>query len=660
MSHFGVSHRAVRPLRVKSVNLTEAAKDAGKRRNIPEKKGDRPRAAPGVAKSIGLCVLLSLHFAASSSDSGPVYTSPLLLVADPAGKTIYVADETGSRILQVDLGTQQVVARMPLPERPTGLALNKAGNRLYVTSHSPTGAVFVIDPLAGKITSVLQAGHTTMAPVLSANESLLYVCNRFDDDLSIIDLKSGKEVKRLKMVREPVAAALTPDGKILAVANLHPEDVATRAVVASTVNLVDTVTNRVTASIRLPDGSQGIRGIGISPDNRYVFVSHIIARNHVPATQLASGWLNTHGFSIVDLAGRKLVGSVILDEVSRGAANPWGIACTQDGKQLWVALSGTHELAVIDLPGVLKRVREFNRTRKMEKTKADSSVYVEKTYTDLRFLEGLSRRVKLRGNGPRAMAISAGRLFAGMYFSETLESIDLQNPEAGSQSIALSSEKPMTAIRRGELLFHDASIAFQNWQSCSTCHQDGRSDGLNWDLTNDGVGNTKNTKSLLFAGKTPPMTMTGMLASLEKCVRFELKTILFTALPDEDAQAIVSYLKSLRPVASPHLKNGKQTASTLRGKEIFRKAKCANCHKGEYFTSMEKKNVGTHVLGDQRRSFDVPTLREVWRTAPYLHHGRAATIREVIREFNPQDRHGEVSKLSDQEIIDLVNYVLSL
>ncbi|MDA2928038.1 c-type cytochrome, partial [Acidobacteria bacterium AH-259-G07] len=332
----------------------------------------------------------------------------------------------------------------------------------------------------------------------------------------------------------------------------------------------------------------------------------------------------------------------------------------QDGKQLWVALSGTHELAVIDLPGVLKRVREFNRARKMEKTKADSSVYVEQTYTDLRFLEGLSRRVKLGGNGPRAMAISAGRLFAGMYFSETLESIDLQNPEAGSQSIALSSEKPMTAIRRGELLFHDASIAFQNWQSCSTCHQDGRSDGLNWDLTNDGVGNTKNTKSLLFAGKTPPMTMTGMLASLEKCVRFELKTILFTTLPDEDAQAIVSYLKSLRPVASPHLENGKQTASTLRGKEIFRKAKCANCHKGEYFTSMEKKNLGTHVLGDQHRSFDVPTLREVWRTAPYLHHGRAATIREVIREFNPQDRHGEVSKLSDQEIIDLVNYVLSL
>ena len=34
--------------------------------------------------------------------------------------------------------------------------------------------------------------------------------------------------------------------------------------------------------------------------------------------------------------------------------------------------------------------------------------------------------------------------------------------------------------------------------SCATCHPDGRSDGLNWDLLNDGIGNPKNEGTKLF------------------------------------------------------------------------------------------------------------------------------------------------------------------
>lgn len=42
------------------------------------------------------------------------------------------------------------------------------------------------------------------------------------------------------------------------------------------------------------------------------------------------------------------VNTILLDDVDLGAANPWGIACTADGKWLCVAHSGTHELSVID------------------------------------------------------------------------------------------------------------------------------------------------------------------------------------------------------------------------------------------------------------------------------------------------------------------------
>ena len=59
-------------------------------------------------------------------------------------------------------------------------------------------------------------------------------------------------------------------------------------------------------------------------------------------------------------------------------------------------------------------------------------------------------------------------------------------------------------------------------------------------------------------------------------------------------------------------------------------------------------------------AFDTPTLVELWRTAPYLHDGSAATVREVLIDRNKQDAHGKTSHLKPAEISDLVEYLLSL
>lgn len=53
---------------------------------------------------------------------------------------------------------------------------------------------------------------------------------------------------------------------------------------------------------------------------------------------------------------------------------------------------------------------------------------------------------------------------------------------------------------------------------------------------------------------------------------------------------------------------------------------------------------------------DTPTLREVWRTAPYLFDGRAATMKDVFTVH----KHGIDKKVSDKEIDELVEYVNSL
>jgi cytochrome c peroxidase len=58
--------------------------------------------------------------------------------------------------------------------------------------------------------------------------------------------------------------------------------------------------------------------------------------------------------------------------------------------------------------------------------------------------------------------------------------------------------------------------------------------------------------------------------------------------------------------------------------------------------------------------FDTPTLIEVWRTAPYLHDGSAATVRDVLTTHNPNGKHGNTSCLTLSQVDDLIDYILSL
>jgi len=62
----------------------------------------------------------------------------------------------------------------------------------------------------------------------------------------------------------------------------------------------------------------------------------------------------------------------------------------------------------------------------------------------------------------------------------------------------------------------------------------------------------------------------------------------------------------------------------------------------------------------EKKPFDTPTLLEAYRTAPYLHDGRAATLEEVVTTCNPDDRHGRTSNLSKQEIADLAAFLKAL
>lgn len=215
-------------------------------------------------------------------------------------------------------------------------------------------------------------------------------------------------------------------------------------------------------------------------------------------------------------------------------------------------------------------------------------------------------------------------------------------------------------MRKGDLYFHDASLCFQKWLSCITCHTEVRSDALNWDLLNDGIGNPKQSKSMLFAHFTPPSMITAVRKSANVAVRKGIQYIQFTRRPEADSKAIDKYLSSLRPVESPHLKNGDLTDAAERGAVVFEEAKCSRCHTGEYYTDMKRHDVGTGLEEYKGFAFDTPTLREVWRTAPYLYDGRARTIFDMLKFHNAGDKHGVTSHLTDDDLRDLEAFVNSL
>jgi YVTN family beta-propeller protein len=584
------------------------------------------------------------------------YLSPLAVAADRDGKTLYVAEATARQIAVVDLAAGNVVRTISLSDEPGGLALANDGMALYVVVGSVKGKVQAISLPKGKVAATFAVGHTPTAIAVSPDGKTLYVANRFNNNVSVVDVAARKETAKIPVLREPVATVLTPDGRFLFVANLLPEGRADADNVSAAVSVIDTAARRVIANIRLPNGSTSLRGLCVSPDGQYVYVTHTLARYQLPTTQLERGWMNTSALTILGVPGTNWVNTTLLDDVDLGAANPWGVACTADGKTLVVAHAGTHEVSVVDR---LALHAKLDRLAKGEKV-SEASVTSADVPNDLSFLVDLRRRIKLPGNGPRGLALATNLAYVAQYFSDTLAVVDL-SPDArqAPRSIALGPEVKISIARKGEILFNDAGMCFQQWQSCVTCHPDARVDGLNWDLLNDGLGNPKNTRSMLLSHKTPPVMSHGVRGNAETAVRSGIKFIQFVVRPESDAQAIDEYLKSLAPVPSPYLVNGRLSPSAKRGKRVFEKAHCAACHPSPLFTDLKLYDVGTGKGMDKQSPFDTPTLVEVWRTAPYLYDGRSATMRDVITTDNPDDQHGQTKNLTEEERADLIEYILS-
>ena len=216
------------------------------------------------------------------------------------------------------------------------------------------------------------------------------------------------------------------------------------------------------------------------------------------------------------------------------------------------------------------------------------------------------------------------------------------------------------SARRGEQLFHSANVTQFGQFSCASCHPNGGSDGLQWDLTRNGIGNFMNTRSLQGVGVTGPYGWHGESETLSDRITGTLRHLHRHEPTRQQVTDLVQYLKSLPAPKGMVFSAGKNEV-VKRGKLLFEgKAKCSRCHVGPTFQDGETHNVGTSLMRDLKSKFDTPSLRGISKTAPYLHHGKANTLSAIFREYNRAEKHGAAHTLSKQEFTELIAYLNSL
>ena len=196
------------------------------------------------------------------------------------------------------------------------------------------------------------------APAVAQGSGTLLVGNKGEDTLSLVDLASGRERRRVPAGPAPHEVALSPDGRTAAVV----------AYAGEAIDLFDVQTGRRLRSIRLGEGARP-HGLVWLSDGRIVATAEgrsalmiVDSVGDAPPVAIPTGATGSHmvavapdrrlayvanmgagTVSVIDLATRAK-----LRDLPAGS-QPEGLAVSPDGRRLWVADRARDALRVFDL-----------------------------------------------------------------------------------------------------------------------------------------------------------------------------------------------------------------------------------------------------------------------------------------------------------------------
>ena len=253
--------------------------------------------------------------------------------------------------------------------------------------------------------------------------------------------------------------------------------------------------------------------------------------------------------------------------------------------------------------------------------------------------------------------------------------------ESLPQRVPEPKENPATEakVALGRQLFFDPRLSGDNSLSCAACHvpRQGWADGLAGSKGAGGKTLARNTPSVLNTALLGPLLWDGRAASLEQqslgpitapdemnqdldLLERELHSVpgyqkQFEAVfgtgvtRDGIAQSLAAFQRTLVSRRSPldrYLAGEKKalSASARRGMELFTgEAGCIRCHHGPLLTDGKFHRLGVSFRDRGRGAvtsrredlykFRTPPLRDVARTAPYMHDGSLKTLAEVVEFY---------------------------
>lgn len=286
----------------------------------------------------------------------------------------------------------------------------------------------------------------------------------------------------------------------------------------------------------------------------------------------------------------------------------------------------------------------------------------------------------------------------------------------GLPEIEHPKDNPSTEakIALGKQLYFDGRLSRDNKVSCASCHDPGKgfSNGERFATGVEGKKGGRSAPTVINAafhqfqfwdGRAgtleeqalgPIQNPIEMNMTLEEVVeklngiegyKKQFQEVFGTDVTSEGiAKAIACYERTVISGNAPYdrFKAGDKKAlsdAAQRGMNLFfGKAHCSACHTGPNFTDNSFHNIGIGMdqpkpdigrlehskLEGDKGSFKTPTLREVARTAPYMHDGSLKTLEDVVEYYNkggisnPQlDEEVYARELTKAEVSDIVTFL---
>ena len=271
----------------------------------------------GVAAGALLIGVPFLVNALSPAPKPNAVTGTVLVGEDPSdiavsrdNETVYVSNTEDNDISVFDVSAGAVVNTVDGGFMPWGLAIDRAGDNLYVAEDE----VAVLDTTT---LSQIESGPLTDGSpywlALAPNDEVIYASNTQEDTITVMNTNDMTTIATVRVGSHPLDLVVTPDGKTVIVANYYDD----------TVSLVDTDSNR---EIDVVDVGDGPKEIAISPDGERLYVTNA----------------SDDSVSVIDATT-----NTVLTEVTVSDA-PTGIAVSPDGGEVFVANSDDGTVAVIN------------------------------------------------------------------------------------------------------------------------------------------------------------------------------------------------------------------------------------------------------------------------------------------------------------------------